>query len=88
MNIKMLEMYHKTVELLGEEIVRTNYDAHWSINYKDKYTISIMIEETDEDVVLHIDMLLENYTTGKINSYNKIYQILGYACLNGIIIEQ
>ncbi len=90
MNIKMIEMCKMIVDTLGEEIAIVDNNVYWGIQYKDKYTIHIKLSEIDNDVVLFFDIKFDkdDYVTNGINSYNGVYKILGYACLNGISVKQ
>ncbi len=88
MDIKLLEIYDKINDTLGEEIAIVDNTAYWGIQYKDEHIIKITLAYTDIGVVISIKIFFNDFTTIQINSYNKIYEILGYAYLKGITIEQ
>jgi hypothetical protein len=88
MNINLLDMYSKIVELLGESAEQYSDDAvYWNIDYDNEYCIRIILSNNDDKVKLLIDYVSLTYDDAQITTTNKINTIIGYAKMNDITIN-
>jgi len=88
MNIDLLNMYSKIVELLGERAEQYNDEAvYWNIDYDDEYCIRIILSNNDDKVKLLIDYVSLTYDDAQITTVNKINAIIGYAKMNDITVN-
>ncbi len=88
MNIDLLNMYSKIVELLGESAEQYNDEAViWTVGFDEEFFTRIILSCSNDKIKLMTEntRYVDSYID--IENHNVIHTIIGYGFLNGIQVS-